>query len=85
MCVLASANITNLYLSATPNLVRESRSENWLFVQSGSVQPSTKLDTRCHLCTVSSNECGSAFLLFYLKMNSFKFSVPFTCQQNIFL
>lgn len=40
----------------------------------------TKMDTRCQLCTISLNECGSAFLFFYLKMilgfiNLLKFSL----------
>lgn len=55
-------------LTATPNLVKEPRSKNCVFVQSGSTQIFTKKDTRCHLCTISLNECGSAFLYFSLKM-----------------
>lgn len=49
-------------------------------MQSGSAQTFTKMDTRCHLCTISFNECGSAFLFFYFKMilgfiNLLKFSL----------
>lgn len=86
MCVLlifqiglASAESINLDLTAASNLVREPRSKNCVFVQSGSVQTFTKMDTRCHLCTVFLNQCASAFLFLYFKrilgfINLLKFS-----------
>lgn len=66
-------------LTVIPNLVREPRSKNCVFVQSGNAQTFTKKDTRYHLCIISLNECGSPFLFFYLKMipgifNLLKFS-----------